>query len=217
GDNPHVASVTAAELEAGTELERRPTTGPVAVVPTSAGAVDPLWRPIGSGGAQAVVWDEMRCIVLDGRARIHDPDDGRLLFVVAQQGRVEAVPEPETAPSAPTGSSGAAVAGTRALASESQGAEPAPLDRAYEAAFPALACQGDAAEDALPTPKQGLARWLGYRAWRPQVRPLPGRAPWNPDAWQSRVESPEPEDGRLEPQTILRAMGAPHPRPPLAI
>ena len=118
------------------------------------------------------------------------------MFVVDGEGKVDAVPEADGQP-APS--------------------EPAPLDRAYEAAFPHLACQEEVAEDALPTPTQLLRQLLGYRVWSPRPRPLPGQAPWNPESWQSRVESPEPDEGRLESTRVLHAMGAPHPRPPLLI
>ncbi|MCA9651286.1 MAG: RHS repeat protein [Myxococcales bacterium] len=201
GEVEDVAIVAGSEVEAGTELQGRSGASVPAPAGPEAGAddlaaVDPLWRPISAKAAEAVVWDEDRCVLQEGRARIHHPDEGRLMFVVDGEGKVDAVPEAEGQP-APS--------------------EPAPLDRAYEAAFPHLACQEEVAEDALPTPTQLLRQLLGYRVWSPRPRPLPGQAPWNPESWQSRVESPEPDEGRLESTRVLHAMGAPHPRPPLLI
>lgn len=200
GNVEDVAIVAGSEVEAGTELRERASVAPEgteAAGATTTDAVDPLWRPVRSKDGEAMVWDEDRCVMWRGHTRIHDPDDGSLLFVVRPEGMVEAVPQEER--------------------SDFVRVEPGPLDGVYEAAFPPMACTQEEAEDALPTPSQQLRRLLGYRVWSPQPRPIAGQAPWNPDSWQSRVESPEPRGGRLDSETVLAAMGAPHPRPPLSI
>jgi len=171
--------------------------GSAAVAPEPAryDARDALWRPLSRRGAEHQVWDEGQCVVLDGQPRVHHPDEDRLMFVVSATGSVQAVDADGLDHHRPP--------------------PRAPLDEAHAHAFPAPLPEN--AERALPTPSQLLGEMLGYRAWNPDVRPLPGRAPWDPDAWEPRIDSPAPDVGRLDPTTILRALGSPHPPPKLAI
>ena len=195
GSIEDVAVTTGAEIEAATELRERDQAEPAARRRLDAAAFDPLWRPISARGIAHQVWDEDHCIVLDGQPRVHHPDDGHLMFVVGANGTVQPVADDAPAEDAP---------------------RPPMLDRVHEAAFPAL-CDAEAAGDALPTPTMLLREVLGYRTWNPDVRPIPGRAPWNPDQWQPQVESPRPDDGRLDSDALLRALGSPHVRTELAI
>ncbi|MCA9704774.1 MAG: RHS repeat protein [Myxococcales bacterium] len=191
-----VAVSTGAEIEAGTELRERAEAATVAApTPRKARAFDPLWRAMSSVGAKHQVWDEGRCIVLDQQPRVHHPDDGHLMFLVGAQGTVQ--PVADDAPA-------------------DQPDSPALIDRVHRAAFPAIS-DAETAKDALPTPTTLLSEVLGYRAWNLEVRPVPGTAPWNPDQWEPRVDSPRPDIGRLDPPTLLAALGSPLPRPPLAI
>ncbi len=189
-----VAVISGSEVEAGTDLRDRTPVG-TATTTTTAATYDPFWRPLSPLGNRHRIWDEERCIVQDDQPQIHHPDEGTVMFVVSADGSVQPVGEdaqPEPKP-----------------------ADAFPVDQAHADAFPAVLPEG--ASDALPTPSQLLEEVLGYRAWNPEVRPIPGRAPWDPDRWEPRVDSPVPDAGRLDPNTILRALGSPHPPPKLAI
>ncbi|MEM9461496.1 MAG: DUF6531 domain-containing protein [Myxococcota bacterium] len=190
-----VAVTTGAEIEAATELRGRDQADPTPHHRLGVAAFDPLWRPISARGTAHQVWDEDHCLVLDGQPRVHHPDDGHLMFVVGANGTVQPVADDTAAKDLPK--------------------QPM-VDRVHQAAFPAIS-DAEAAEDALPTPTMLLREVLGYRAWNPDVRPIPGRAPWNPDEWQAQVESPRPDDGRLDSDALLRALGSPHVRTELAI
>lgn len=192
-----VAVHTGSEIEAGAELRERSEAEPVVKRQSVVATFDPLWRPLSPRGPAHQVWDEDQCLVLAGQPQVHHPDDGHLMFVVGAEGTVQPVADDAPTP-------------TEDLP------KPPLVDRVHQAAFPAFD-DAEIAEDALPTPTTLLREVLGYRAWNPDVRPIPGRAPWNPDEWEPQVESPRPDDGRLDPNTLLAALGSPHTRTELAI
>lgn len=64
----------------------------------------------------------------------------------------------------------------------------------------------------VPTPAALLAQHVRHRAWAPEVRPVPGTSPWNPDAWTTEWNGPPCGDGRLD---LLHIFGGRFPRHPL--
>lgn len=186
-----------AEASGGLEpQELSPTPSPDAPaipLPTfEAATTDALGRPLSSRGSGHVVWDEDRCVAIGDLVVVHHPDRGRPLYAIDGEGRVHPLAEPKPAPAE---------------------REAAPLDRMLATAFPAVAPPLAAS----PTPRTLLAGLLGHRAWIPQVRPIPGTGPWDPDLWGPRVDAPEPEIGRLDAETLLRALGSPFPRTGLEV
>jgi YD repeat-containing protein len=173
------------------ELSPSPSPGSDAVpVPSfEVAAMDALGRTLSSRGPEHVVWDEDRCVAVGDVLLVHHPDEGRPLYAIDGEGRVQPLAEPGA------------------------GAGPDPLDGLLAAAFPRVAPSPvDAA-----TPTVLLAGLLGHRAWNPQIRPIPGNSPWDPDVWGPRVDAPAPDLGRLDAETLLRALGSPFPRPELEI
>jgi YD repeat-containing protein len=181
-----------AEVNVGLEpQELSPTPSPDAPaipVPTfETASTDALGRALSSRGSDHVVWDEDRCVAVGELLVIHHPDRGQPLYAIDGEGRVQPLAEPKPAPAE---------------------REAAPLDRMLATAFPAVVPPLAAS----PTPRTLLAGLLGHRAWIPQIRPIPGTGPWDPDLWGPRVDAPEPEIGRLDAETLLRALGSPFPR-----
>lgn len=170
----------------------RPTPSPdvpTVPVPTfEVASTDALGRPMSSRGPDHVVWDEDRCVAVGDLLVVHHPDHGQPLY--ALDGNGQARPLAARAPR-----------------------EASPLDRVLAAAFPAIPGT-DAAEFA---PQRLLADLLGHRAWNPHIRPVEGTGSWDPDAWEARVDAPEPDIGRLDAEALLRALGSPFPRPELGV
>lgn len=170
-------------------------------VPTfEVAATDALGRPISSRGPAHVVWDEDRCVAVGDVLLVHHPDEGEPLYAIDGEGRVRPLAHGRGS------AAGSAPAGRRP-------ADGSPLDRMLAAAFPSVAPPSVEAS----TPTALLAGLLGHRAWIPQIRPIPGQGPWDPDVWGPRVDAPEPEVGRLDAVALLRALGSPFPRPELEI
>lgn len=153
-----------------------------------AASVDALGRSVSSRGPDHVVWDEDRCVAVGDMLVIHHPDAGHPLYAIDGEGRVRPLAPPDPR-------------------------DVDPLDGLLGAAFP----RAMPPSAAPPSPTALLAGLLGHHAWTPQVRPVPGSGPWDPDRWGPRVDAPEADSGRLDAKTLLRALGSPFPRPELAI
>ncbi len=85
---------------------------------------------------------------------------------------------------------------------------------AVERDWPWLALGSDplGIDAVCPTPLSVLHERFDHRAWNPEVRPVTGMVPWDPDQWTCRIEDPAVVDGRLDQAALARLLCGPFPR-----
>ena len=147
----------------------------------SAVPLDALQRPVRIEGA-TLLWDEDRLFARGDDLAVVDPDSGdRVAWVHRGELRFE-LPDPVQTR-------------TRSVPGD---------------CFPALALHG-LIHDVGPTPLRLLDDWFRYRVWDPEVRPVAGDDPWDPDAWHPALEGPAAPAARLGAPELLSIFGGPTP------
>jgi YD repeat-containing protein len=146
------------------------------------GPTDALLRPLFDGAGRPLVWDEDRLLLAGSDVRVCDADSDTALAII--RGEHVELARPVLDPAADPG----------AMPWLGIGSDPTGLDAV------------------CPTPVAVLERRFAYRAWNPDVRPVTGMVPWNPDEWTCRIDGPDVPDGRLDQPTLVRLLGGPFPR-----
>jgi len=154
------------------------------------GPRDALHRPLRSR-AGACIWDEDRLLQDGSFALLDHPDTGVPIATWAADRLELAFPDDRRTH-----------------------ADDDPVARWYARCFP-LHALAPALDAICPMPAQILAAHFRHRAWTPEVRPVAGTVPWNPDAWTTEWNGPSCGDGRLDQAALFAIFGGGFPRHPL--
>lgn len=153
------------------------------------GPRDALHRLVRDTSGASIVYDEDRLLVRGELVRIEHPDT-RLPLGQIEGDRIELVfPEPQRVSLSP------AVARAAGW---------------HDACFP-LASSDEEIAAGGPSPVGLLREAFAYRVYDPEIRPLGGRFPWNPDRWAAEPGEQARPEGRLDPVGIAGIFGGNFP------